>query len=105
MQNAEPTVDEKLWEGAAAAGWRLKRNSGSHYTYTAPDGKRFHNKREALEAAAQTAPSSGAGAGTESDEDEDSAEAAATVEATAEAATGGQNEMVPFQAAGGDEKD
>ena len=41
----------------------------------------------------------------ESDEDEDSAEAAATVEATAEAATGGQNETVPFQAAGGDEED
>ena len=64
--DTEADTDERLWAGASAAGWSVKkRTNNGHYTYTAPDGRWFHNKREALEAAAQTAPSSGAGAGTE----------------------------------------
>ena len=62
---AEAKADAGLWPGASAAGWSVKpRSNFGHYTYTAPDGTRFHNKREAREAAGQTAPSSGAGAGT-----------------------------------------
>jgi len=64
--DTEDDTDERLWAGASAAGWSVKpRTNNGHYTYTAPDGRRFPNKREALEAAAETAPSSGAGAGTE----------------------------------------
>ena len=43
-------VDKKLWGGAAADGWRVHdcgRNDG-HYRYTAPDGRRYHSKAEAL---------------------------------------------------------
>ena len=28
-------IDEKLWEGAAAAGWSLKAKGGGHYIYFA----------------------------------------------------------------------
>ena len=62
---AEADVDDRLWAGASAAGWRFKAHGGGHYTYTAPDGTRFHNRRAARDAADHTVPSSGAGAGTE----------------------------------------
>jgi len=39
-------VDEKLWEGAAAAGWQLHQIS-RNYIYTAPNGTRYTTKKEA----------------------------------------------------------
>jgi len=44
-------IDEKLWEGAAAAGWSLKAKGGGHYIYFAPDGRRFSSKKGAEEVA------------------------------------------------------
>lgn len=51
VQNEAPTaVDKILWNGAAAAGWQVRRTSGSqwHYTYIAPNGTPFTNKRGAV---------------------------------------------------------
>ena len=48
-------VDKKLWAGASDEGWRVHdagRNDG-HYRYTAPDGRLFHSKAEALSTRAE----------------------------------------------------
>ena len=44
-------IDEKLWEGAAAAGWSLKAKGGGHYIYFAPDGDKYTSKQAAMDAA------------------------------------------------------
>ena len=45
-------VDEKLWVGASAAGWRLRKRGGkSKYHYISPAGERFSSKRGAEDAA------------------------------------------------------
>ena len=46
VQEKARMVDEKLWEGAAAAGWQLHQ-SRSGYIYTAPNGTRYTSKKEA----------------------------------------------------------
>lgn len=50
------TVDQKLWPGAAMAGWRVQaRGNGTsnmgHYWYIHPSGERFHTKAAASDAA------------------------------------------------------
>ena len=40
-------VDEKLWGGAAAAGWQLHQKPSGGYIYTAPNGTRYTNQQEA----------------------------------------------------------
>ena len=45
----ENLVDAKLWEGAASEGWSLKCNTGSHYVYYSPDGRRFSSRKAAEE--------------------------------------------------------
>ena len=44
VQEKARMVDEKLWEGAAAAGWQLHQIR-SNYIYTAPNGTRYTTKR------------------------------------------------------------
>ena len=45
-------IDEKLWVGAAAAGWRLRQRGGkSKYYYISPAGERFKSKKGAEDAA------------------------------------------------------
>ena len=46
VQEKARMVDEKLWEGAAAAGWQLHQKN-SNYIYTAPNGTRYTTKKEA----------------------------------------------------------
>ena len=46
VQEKARMVDEKLWEGAAAAGWQLHQR-GTSYIYTAPNGTRYTTKKEA----------------------------------------------------------
>ena len=48
---APSETDQKLWKGAAAAGWRMKVHGNHHYQYLAPDGRRFTSRRAASEAA------------------------------------------------------
>jgi len=46
VQEKARMVDEKLWEGAAEAGWQLHQR-GTSYIYTAPNGTRYTTKKEA----------------------------------------------------------
>ena len=49
-------VDAKLWEGAAAAGWRVQLRSGgarAGFEYLGPDGRLFKSKRSAVKAEAE----------------------------------------------------
>ena len=46
-EDEQSLTDRKLWEGAAAAGWQLKVHHQNHYTYIAPNGRRFSSKRAA----------------------------------------------------------
>jgi hypothetical protein len=47
VQEKARMVDEKLWEGAAAAGWQLHQKPSGGYIYTAPNGTRYTNQKEA----------------------------------------------------------
>ena len=57
-------VDERLWSGAVAQGWRMHTKGGGRYLYVTPSGECFETKSEALEyarwavsrSAAPTAP-------------------------------------------------
>ena len=52
MPPAQPAeIDCKLWPGAAAAGWTLKQGHNYNWTYIAPDGRKFSNRRTALKVA------------------------------------------------------
>ena len=55
VQEKGRMVDEKLWEGAAAAGWQLHQKH-SNYIYTAPNGTRYTSKKEAKLHLKQAAP-------------------------------------------------
>jgi hypothetical protein len=44
---ALPSIDSKLWPGAATAGWTLKEGHNYNWTYISPDGRRFSNRRTA----------------------------------------------------------
>ena len=46
-EDEQSLTDCKLWEGAAAAGWQLKVHHQNHYTYIAPNDRRFSSKRAA----------------------------------------------------------
>ena len=44
---ALPSIDRKLWPGAATAGWTLKLGHNYNWTYISPDGRKFSNRRTA----------------------------------------------------------
>ena len=45
---------QKLWDGAAAAGWTVQARSGmGHYYYISPTGRKFKSRRSAMEAEAE----------------------------------------------------
>ena len=44
---APPSIDSKLWPGAATAGWTLKLGHNYNWTYISPDGRKFSNRRTA----------------------------------------------------------
>ena len=54
-KSAAAIADEKLWPGAAAAGWTVYTRSAGHgYRYVSPSGQSFSNKRTAEEAASSS---------------------------------------------------